>query len=113
MYLVMLKPEANQALKGLFLSMVDNVQRYFGCKDDDLIFHPEGMTVPARPMIIDTTTNEEREQEGELTIPYNLIEFWFHYESDQDDKRHRLGFTIPGHGEARPIDLLGTPDNSA
>lgn len=107
MYLVVLKPEANQALKALFPQMADNVQRFFGCQDNVLKFHTEGMEIPARPNIIDTSTREQREHPGELTIPYSLIEYWFHYESDLDGTKPTFGFA---NEQATKAEYFGTDE---
>ena len=106
--MIFLKPEANQALKDLFPELVDDVPRYFACKDSELTLAFEGMIVPARPTIVDTTTKQTRIQEGELSIPYNLIQFSFHYASKLDDKKNPIGFTIQGHEDSRRIDSMGT-----
>ncbi len=107
LYLVILKPEANHALKGLFPNMADTVQRYFGCTDKDLEFLAEGMKIPSRPIIIDAKTKKPQEQKGELTIPYALIAFWFHYESELDGKREPIGFIIE-HAQLKMADDLGS-----
>ncbi len=71
MYLVFLKPEANNALLGLFPHVAESdVARFFGCKDADFQIRPVGIEVPARPYVTDTATHTTKEQAGTLMIPH-------------------------------------------
>ena len=85
-YLVFLGKGANDVLRGLFPHTSNQGSLYIGVSDEDIGFTDLGIEVPARPDIVDTATGNTRVQEGRLTIPWRLVDYWFAYERSRDKK---------------------------
>lgn len=109
MYMVVLHPAARRNMKTLFPAFAEETEQvWFSVKDSDMAFDPGGITVPARPTVIDMNTQKSREQPGHLTIPYAVVDCWFHYESPHDEPKSQIGFAIK---ESQKIERLGSAES--
>ena len=98
---VYLRKTAVERLRPLFPNLIPG----FICDVDSITELPFGMEVIARPMGINRSTNKAQEIDGKLMIPWDMVDFWFEYSSEEDESsgkrdaqnHHRfpIGFRVP------------------